>query len=146
MLYTGPTCFYCETDIKGKNDVFKTVRTKEHLIPKSIGGDNETTVHSCPLCNRQRGVHSFVAFFTKVQQLIRDIKEQEICLVCCELLKFRDIPLEYISVHYQKPKILMYADCHGQYKGLKKKNNIKPFILILKHRNKRIKRQRLVRV
>ena len=74
-------CFWCE---KGLNH---GTRTKDHSIPKCIGGDNSSIVDSCRECNNSRAIitsyhclvkdienKSFKSFGKTLEKLIKKIK------------------------------------------------------------------------
>lgn len=68
-VHIGRThCCYCEKQLKIKDIEY----TKEHLVPKSIGGFNSllNLVSCCNRCNTWRGSRTFVWFKLQVNHCI----------------------------------------------------------------------------
>ncbi len=76
------TCFYCSTDLlhnqsdKGVPGVTKhTIRTRDHVVAKSIGGKNvqENRVWACQHCNSSKG--NDIPDITTLQRIGAEFKE-----------------------------------------------------------------------
>lgn len=81
------SCFYCSCPLNGN-----TFPTIEHLRPTSFGGGREENlVYACAWCNSRRGNQSFVAFFTYIQQLKRQVDQQKNCTSCLDRLRFKKV-------------------------------------------------------
>lgn len=66
---TKGKCYYCERPYAGKR-----IKTKEHIIPRSKGGDNAKSniVYACNLCNNWRDNKSYAMWVREILDLLQE--------------------------------------------------------------------------
>lgn len=75
LNFNSTRCFYCERKFDNK-----IKKTKEHIIPKSKGGNNNLNnlVYACIECNELRGNMEFYEFKDYLQNIINKNKSIKI--------------------------------------------------------------------
>lgn len=89
-------CCYCHRKFGFFGQYNYIAKTKEHVVPKTLGGKNSglNIIYSCPKCNKWRGNHSFTKF-GEVIKALNPNRNIDVELILKNIALVRDYMVEH---------------------------------------------------